>query len=104
MIKKLQYNGDSVYLYLTKTILQLLRANPKEALFLFTINNSCLYIEKIKNDVSEYKDALVKKAQKNGSGYCIYIPKSVIELLDINPSCDMVDVSVNNETLIVKKA
>jgi len=103
MIKQLQYNGDSAYLYLTKPLLKLLRANPNEAYFLFTVNNNILNIKKIDNK-DDYKDALIKKAQKNGTGYCIYIPKPVLELLDINPTTDKVDVSINEETLIVKKA
>jgi len=103
MIKQLQYNGDSVYLYITKPMLQLLRANPEESYFLFTINDNVLNIKKIENK-ENYKDALIKKAQKNGTGYCIYIPKSVLELLDINPTIDKVDISINGETLSVKKS
>ena len=106
MIKRLQFNGDSTYLYLAKPILQLMVADPNETKFIFSVKNKTLYISKIEQttDEKQLKNALVKKAQKNGSGFCIYIPKPVLEIIDIAPEIDMVDVTIEEQTIILKKA
>ena len=106
MIKRLQFNGDSSYLYLAKPILQLIVADPKETKFIFSVKNKTLYISKIEQNINEneLKNALIKKAQKNGSGFCIYIPKPVLEVIDVNPEITNVDVQIEEQTIIIKKA
>ncbi|MBR1617455.1 hypothetical protein IJ670_04820 [bacterium] len=105
MIKNLQFNGDTSYLYLSKPVLQLLIVNPNETNFIFEIKNKTLYISKISpKEALKYEHALIKKPQKNGSGYCIYIPKPILELIDVNPETDKVDFLVESQTIILKKA
>jgi len=45
-----------------------------------------------------------KNLIKNGSGWALFMPKTIIELLDINPEEDQVEIDVENKVLKVKKA
>lgn len=45
-----------------------------------------------------------KNLIKNGSGWAIFMPKPILELLDINPEEDQVEIEVEGKTLKIKKA
>lgn len=105
MIKYLSNNGNAWHIYLTKPILQLLNANPLETKFLLTIKNKTLIISKISEDkILKLENPLVKRIRKAGSGYGIFLGQTILELIDVNPEVDMVDISIEEQTLIVKKA
>ena len=105
MIKKLAIRDNSSFVYLTKPMLQLLRIIPKDAKFLFTIKNKILYIDKVSDEqLSDTDMQFVTKIRKIGSGYGIYMAKSILELIDVNPLEDFVDMTVEEQTIVIKKA
>ena len=51
------------------------------------------------------RNKLVKRnLSKSGNGWALFMPKTIIELLDINPEEDQVEIEVENKVLKVKKA
>lgn len=105
MKKELKYSGNMCYIYLTKTIIQLLQVIPEKHSFLFTIKNKTLYITKIDNDkLKTLENPYVQKIRTAGSGYGIFFTKSMLELLDLNPDQDKIDIEIEEQTLIIKKA
>ena len=44
-----------------------------------------------------------KKLSKSGNGWSLFMPKTIIELLDINPEQDHVELEIENKVLKIKK-
>ena len=44
-----------------------------------------------------------RKLSKSGNGWSVFLPKVIIELLDINPEIDKIDMEVENKVLKIKK-
>ena len=42
--------------------------------------------------------------RKTGGGWSIYMSKSILELMEISPETDYVQIDIESETLILKKA
>ena len=45
-----------------------------------------------------------KKLSRSGSGWALFMPKTLLELIDVKPEVDMVDVKVENNTVKITKA
>lgn len=45
-----------------------------------------------------------RNLSKSGNGWAVFLPKVIIELLDINPEIDKIDLEVENKVLKIKKA
>jgi antitoxin component of MazEF toxin-antitoxin module len=45
-----------------------------------------------------------KKLSRSGSGWALFMPKTLLELLDINPENDMVKIEVENNVIKITKA
>ena len=45
-----------------------------------------------------------RKFSRSGNGWSLFMPKTIIELLKINPETDKVEMSIENEVLKIKKA
>lgn len=45
-----------------------------------------------------------RNLSKSGNGWSLFMPKTIIELLDINPEEDQVEMDIENKTLKIKKA
>ena len=101
MITKLTLRNNSVFLYLTQAMLQLLHIVPENTYFLFTLKDKTLYITEAKG--KEKKKSYASKIRKTGSGWGIYMSKSLLEFIEINPETDNIEVEIENETLILKK-
>ena len=101
MITKLTIRNNSVFLYLTQAMLQLMHIVPENAYFIFTLRNKILYITQAKEE--EKADSYASKIRKTGSGWGIYMSKSLLEFLDINPETDAINVDIEGNVLIVKK-
>ena len=101
MITKLTIRNKSAFIYLTQSMIQLLHIIPQDTCFLFTMNNNMLYIAVANDEIK--KNPYVTKIRKTGSGWGIYMNKSLLDLLSINPATDNVDINIDNETIILKK-
>lgn len=45
-----------------------------------------------------------KKLSRSGSGWALFMPKTLLELIDVNPESDYLEISVENDTVKIKKA
>ena len=45
-----------------------------------------------------------RKLMRSGNGYALFVSKTIIELLKINPEDDFVEFEVENNVLKIKKA
>lgn len=103
MKKQLQASGNGWQIYLSKPILQLLGYNPKEVRLLITANDKVLYVEPVTNP-ENFPNGLIKKLYKSGGSYGLYIALPLLELLDINPETDFVEICIIKNTMTIKKA
>lgn len=105
MIKKLKTSGNGWELYFSKPILKLLGYDPKVVRLLITTQNSMLFVKPINEDeVSEYANNMVRRLQRSGGSYALYLPNPLIEVLNINPETDMIDIDITNNEFTLKKA
>ena len=106
MKKSLTSNGNGWELHVPKPVLKLLNINPLETKMLFEIKSKVLYITKLNIDekYKKYENALIKKFTKRGGGYSLFMSIVLLELIDVNPEKDLVEIEVDDKTLKVKKA
>ena len=45
-----------------------------------------------------------KKLYKSGNAWALLIPKVILQLIDVNPETDELDIEIENKVLKVKKA
>lgn len=46
----------------------------------------------------------LKKLYRSGSGWALFMPKTLLELIDVNPEKDMLEIQVENNTIKITKA
>lgn len=51
-----------------------------------------------------YKPNPLKKLSLSGSGWALFMPKTLLELIDVNPEKDMLKIQVENNTIKITKA
>lgn len=105
MQKKLKTSGNGWEFYFTKPILKLLGYDPTEVKLLITTRKSCLYVKPIQEeDLPKYKNYMIRGLQKSGGSYALYLPAPLIEVLNINPEQDFIDVEITENEFIIKKS
>lgn len=102
MQRQLISSGNGWALYMPKDVLKLLGYNPQSTYVLLTMEKNVLKISKI-NENEINPDFLIKKFNKNGNGYGIYITNSIIEFLEIDPETDKVKYEIVNGDLFISK-
>ncbi len=45
-----------------------------------------------------------KKLSRSGSGWALFMPKTLLELIDVDPEADYLEVKVENDTVKITKA
>ena len=45
-----------------------------------------------------------KKLSRSGSGWALFMPKTLLELIDVNPEEDLLEVKVENNVVKITKA
>lgn len=103
MIKNLTARGNGWLLSIPKTIIKLLGVDPEESKVQFKIKNKVLYVQEIFSENPDYEKYLVRSFSKHNSGWGFYMPNSILELLDVNPETDQVELEIEETTLIIKK-
>ena len=92
-------------LYFQKSLLKLLGYKPDEIKILIVAKNSCLYFSPVcEDELDKYKNNMVRNFQKSGGGYGIYLPAALIDVLNVDPANDYIDVEIDEDRVIVKKA
>src|SRR5574344_807156 len=105
MKKKLTTSGNGWILYFSKPLLKLLGYNPKETKVLITVKIKTLYIEEVKpENLEKYSNKMIRRFQKSGSSYGLYFPNPIMDILEINPETDFLDIEIDENKLSVTKA
>lgn len=102
MKKNLATNGNSWMIYINKPIAKMLGIKPEERMVMLNIRRNILYVTKT-TDVST-ENANIKRLIKRGGGYALTLPIPILELLNINPEIDSVEINVEENKLIIEKA
>lgn len=104
MKTSLKTTGNGWELYFSTPILKLLQYDTKTIKILITAKESILYCEPVKiEDEEKYKNCLLKNIRKSGSGYGMYLPLPLLEIMNVNPEIDFVDMEINDDKFILKK-
>lgn len=100
----LKASGNGWHLYMTKPIRKLLRYNPNEIKILIVSKENTLSCEPVRIvDEEKYKDYMLRNLHKSGSGYGIYLPLPLLEVMGVNPETDFVDMEINDDKFVLKK-
>ena len=102
MKKALTTNGNSWQLYINKPIADLLGINKVDYTVNLYIEKRVLYVSKNFDNISN-ASFLTKKLIKRGSGFGLNFSIPILELLDITPEKDMLDIILVENKLIIKK-
>lgn len=103
MRRKLIPSGTGWALYMPKDVLKLLGYNPANTSVILKMNKNILEISRIMADKVN-NDYLIKKFNKSGSGYKLYISNSIIQFLEVNPETDEVKYTIEDNILYISKA
>lgn len=103
MKKKLVPIGNGWSIYMPVHIIKLMGVDPKEAKVLFEVDENNLRVTKIDSDDKSVDQLLVRKFIRSVHGYALYIPNTILELLEVNPEKDLISFKMQKQTLIINK-
>jgi len=104
MIKKLTARGNGWFLNLPKPVIKLMGLVPETSNVQLKISSKILYVKEISPENPDFEKYLVRKLSRKNSSWGLYMPNPVLELLEINPGIDSINVEVENNILKVKRA
>lgn len=104
MRKKLVAQGNGWMLYINKDFCDLMHISLKEKNVILTIQNKILYIQNARNYDNQNKLYISKKVVRRGNAFGLYISKTLLNILEINPETDNVKIDIYNSSLLVKKS
>lgn len=104
MKKSLTQRGNGWALIVPKDIIKLIGVEPKTAKLKFEFKDKVLYISEIFPNNPDFNKCLVRQFSKKDSSWTLYMPNSIIGLLRIDPETDGLEIDVDGQTLIIKKA
>ena len=103
--KTLTTNGNTWQLYISKPIAKLMGITQEDRIVLLTIENKTLTVKAITSDeLDKVKDLLIKKLIKRSAGFGLNLPLPILELIDINPELDLLEINIQGKNLIIKKS
>ena len=101
MQRKLVPSGTGWELYMPKDVLKLLGFDPKSTQVIFKMDGNILKISEATQEEISSENRLVKKFNKSGNGYGLYISNSIIQFLEINPEVDAVKYLIKDDILYI---
>ncbi len=104
MERTLTARGNGWLVILPKTLIKLLGLQPETSKVQFKIKNKILYVQEIFSDNPDYEKFLIRTLSKKGASYGFYMPNSILELIDVNPETDKLNLEIEDNILIIKKA
>ena len=102
MKKTLTTNGNSWYLYIHKPIADMLGINSEEYTVNLKIEKQVLCVSKNRKNAKNTA-FLTKKLIKRSSGFGLNFPLPILELLEIDPEKDVLDINLVENKLEIKK-
>ncbi|DAA85468.1 TPA: hypothetical protein CPT87_11270 [Candidatus Gastranaerophilales bacterium HUM_5] len=104
MRKKLKTNGNSWSMYIHKEFSEILGISETNRHVVLVLKKQTLYLQSLaENYKNSQVNFLTKKLIKRGSGYGLIFTLPILELLQINPEIDWIDIEVNKKTIKIKK-
>lgn len=89
---------------LPKTLIKLLGLNPESSKVQFKIKNKVLYVQEISPDNPDFEKYLVRTLSRKGSSWGLYMPNSILDLIDVEPENDKLELDIEDNVLIIRKA
>ena len=105
MKKQLSVHGNSWIFYITKTMADFMKITSDSREVILIIKKTTLYVMKNSlNNINEKECYCIKKLVKRGSGYGLVFSQSLLELLDISPEFDSLEILMDEKKLIITKS
>lgn len=104
MIKALTARGNGWLLIIPKTMIKLLGLTPATSQVQFKIKDKVLYIQEIFPDNPDFDKYLIRKLSRKNTSYGFYMPDSILKLIEVIPETDKIDLQINDNVMIVRKA
>lgn len=103
MKKALQANGNSWQLYINKPLADILGITSDNYVISLVVREKVIHIQ-LHNDAEEVSSGmLTKKLIRRGSGYGLNISKPLLEVLEIDPENDVINIDIYENKLVIKK-
>ena len=102
MNKKLTQNGNSWTLYINSSFAEILGVTENARNVALDFQNEVLYISKT-NDTN-FGDSFSRQLIKRGGGYGLILSKPFLQLLNINPETDYVNITIKGKLLRIMKS
>lgn len=104
MKTKLISQGNSWGFYLNKTWAQLMGITPDNYTVVLYIEKQTLFVAHCSNEKFSNHNIITKKLIKRGSGYTITLTLPILQLLELNPADESVEINLENNILTIEKA
>lgn len=104
MLKTLIARGNGWLLIIPKPMIKLLGLTPETSKVQFKIKNKVLYVQEIFPDNPDFDKYLIRPLSKKNTSYGLYMPNSILELIDVIPETDKLNLEIDDRTLVVRKA
>ena len=99
--KQLKTNGNSWFLYINKTITELMGITKDDCRVTLLFEKKKLYVQKY---LDNNKNLLTKKLMKRGGGYGLILSQPMLALLSVNPEKDFIDIDMEDGILVIQKS
>lgn len=104
MKTKLISQGNSWGFYINKTWSQLMGITPDNYTVVLYIEKQTLFVAHCSNEKFSKHNIITKKLIKRGAGYTITLTLPILQLLDLNPTKDYIEINLENNILSIEKA
>lgn len=104
MKKKLIAQGNGWMLYINKDFCDLMHLSKTEKNIILIVQNRTLYIKNAKSDYDQNKLYLSKKVIQRGCAFGLYLSKTLLNILEINPEIDNIRIDIHDSTLLVERS
>lgn len=103
MKKALQANGNSWQLYINKPLADILGITRENYVVSLVVREKVIHIQLHNNTEEISSGMLTKKLIRRGSGYGLNISKPLLEVLEIDPENDVINIDIYENKLVIKK-
>lgn len=103
--KQLSKQGNSWILHINKTLTEFLKITPYNRNVILIIKKTKLFVIPNQENKNIQKECYcIKKIINHGSGYGLVFSQSLLELLDISPKADLLEIVMDENKLIITKS
>lgn len=100
--KKLSLNGNSWVLYINKDFADFMGITDNSREVVLLLKDKKFFVEAFDKS-NNTENCFIKKLIKRGSGYGLILTLPLLQLLDINPEVDFLNIDISEKGLIIYK-